>query len=195
MLALLPAGVAACSSPAPPEVPLGPIGYGYLTALPLQVANLQIEPGSPPPAPGDIGATLATPPSEAVRIMARDRLSAVGTSGGTATFRVTQASLVRQGSTITCQLACRLEVDSGSIEGGRGFAEANARASVSGADAARPQAAERLLRRTMDGLNVEFEFQVKRNLRRWLVVVAPGSRGALPAPPAGEVEREDLPRP
>lgn len=191
---LLPAGVAACADPAPPERPLAPIGYSYLLPLPLQVASLVVEPGNPPAPSGDIGATLATPPAEAVRIMGRDRLSAVGTAGGSASFRVTQASLVRQGSVILCQLACRLEVSSGTEEGGRGFAEASARAQVSGADATRPQATERLLRRAMDLLNVEFEYQVKRNLRRWLVVVAPGSRGALPAPDAGAVEREDLPR-
>lgn len=190
---LLPAGVAACASPAPPEPPLRPIGYDFLLPLPLNVGSLQIEPGDPPMQPGDIGPTLATPPAEAVRIMARDRLSHVGTTGG-AVFRVTQASLVRRGESLTCQLGCRLEVESGTEEGGRAFAEAMARAAVSGADAQRPQAAERLLRRAMDGLNVEFEFQVKRNLRAWLIAVAPGSR-ALPAPPAGEVAREDLPQP
>lgn len=195
---VLPAGVAACADTAPPERPLGPIGYDYLLPLPLQVASLAVEPGNPPAPPGDIGRTLATPPAEAVRIMARDRLSAVGTAGGTAggsaTFRVTQASMIRQGSAILCQLGCRLEIESGAEGGASGFAEANARAQVSGADASRPQAADRLLRRAMDLLNVEFEYQVKRNLRRWLVTVAPGSRGALPAPAAGEVEREDLPR-
>jgi hypothetical protein len=191
---LLPAGIAACADPAPPEQLLRPIGYGYLLPLPLQVASLVVEPGNPPTQPGDIGRTLAMPPAEAVRVMARDRLSAVGTQGGSASFRVTQASMLRQGSAIICQLGCRLEVDSGTEEGGRGFVEASARAQVSGADAARPQAAERLLRRAMELLNVEFEFQIKRNLRRWLVTVGPGSRGTLPAPAAGAVEREDLPR-
>ena len=191
---LLPAGIAACADPAPPEQPLRPIGYDYLLPLPLKVASLVVDPGNPPTPPADVGRTLAPPPAEAVRVMARDRLSAVGTEGGTATFRVTQASMLRQGSAIICQLACRLEVDSGAEEGGRGFIEATARAQVSGADAGRPQAADRLLRRAMDLLNVEFEFQVKRSLRRWLVTVAPGSRGALPAPAAGAVEREDLPR-
>lgn len=187
---LLPA---ACGSRQAPEAPLQPVSYGYLTALPLQVAVLTIDPASPPTPPGDIGALLSPSPAEAVRIMARDRVSAVGTAG-TASFRVTQASLLRTGGAMTCQLACRLEV-TGAEPGRGGFVEAAARASVSGADAARVQAAERLLRRTMDGLNVEFEFQAKRNLRDWLVPVAPGSRGALPAPAAGEVAREELPRP
>lgn len=187
---LLPA---ACGSRQAPEAPLQPVSYGYLTPLPLQVAVLTIDPASPPTPPGDIGALLSPSPAEAVRIMARDRVSAVG-SAGTARFRVTQASLLRTGGAMTCQLACRLEV-TGADPGRGGFVEAAARASVSGADAARVQAAERLLRRTMDGLNVEFEFQAKRNLRDWLVPVAPGSRGALPAPAAGEVAREELPRP
>lgn len=187
---LLPA---ACGSRQAPEAPLQPVSYGYLTPLPLQVAVLTIDPGSPATPPGDIGALLSPSPAEAVRIMARDRVSAVGTAG-TASFRVTQASLLRTGGAMTCQLACRLEV-TGTEPGRGGFVEAAARASVSGADAARVQAAERLLRRTMDGLNVEFEFQAKRNLRDWLVPVAPGSRGALPAPAAGEVAREELPRP
>jgi len=183
---------AACGSRPEPEAPLQPVSYTYLTPLPLQVGSLAIDPAPPPP-PGDIGALLSPSPAEAVLIMARDRLSAVGTAG-MASFRVTQASLLRSGSAMSCQLACRLEV-SGAEPGHAGFVEAAARASVSGAEAARPQAAERLLRRTMDGLNVEFEFQVKRNLRDWLVAVAPGSRGVLPAPAPGEVAREDLPRP
>lgn len=189
LLALvLPA--AGCAGAPPPEPPLQPIGYGYLTPLPLRVGVLRIDAADPPPPPGDIGATLAPTPAEAVRIMARDRLSAVGTAGE-AVFRVTRAGLVRRGDGLTCQLACRLEV-TGAEEGEQGFVEAAARAAVSGSEASRPQAAARLLRRAMDGLNVELEFQVKRNLRAWLVPAAPG--GALPAPPAGEVTREDLPR-
>jgi hypothetical protein len=192
LAALVPAAAAACGSTPPPEPPLQPISYSYLIPLPLNVGSLRIDEANPAAQPGDTGALLSPTPAEAVRIMGRDRLSAVGT-GGQAVFQVTRASLVRAGNVLTCQLACRVEV-TGAEEGQRGFVEANARASVSGADATRPQAAERLLRRTMDGLNVEFEYQVKRNLRAWLVVVAPGSRGALPAPPAGEVSREELPR-
>lgn len=189
---LLPGLAAACASTPAPEPPLPPLSFSYLTPLPLQVASLRIEETNPPAQPGDIGALAAPTPAEAVRVMARDRLSAVGTAGE-AVFTVTRASLVRTGGALACQLACRLEV-SGS-DGAKGFAEATARASASGAEAARPQAAERVLRRALDGLNVEFEYQVRRNLRAWLVQVAPGSRGALPAPPAGEVAREDLPRP
>jgi hypothetical protein len=42
----------------------------------------------------------------------------------------------------------------------------------------------------MDDLNVELEFQVRRNLREW---VEPAGSAAAPAG-AGGIEREDLPR-
>jgi hypothetical protein len=197
---LLPLAATACAAreeAAPPLLPPGPIGYRYLTPLPLNVALIEIGEGDPPqpPPPGDLGATLSPRPAEAVRIMARDRLSAVGTTGR-AVFGVTRAELTRAPGgavALACALGCRLEILS--AEGGRlGFVEAEARAAVSGAEATRAGAADRLLRRTMDGLNVEFEFQTRRNLRDWLVAVAPGTRGAVPAPPPGGVTREDLPR-
>jgi hypothetical protein len=188
---VLPAG---CAAPEPPSPPPGPISFSYLLPLPLDVAALAISEEDPPPVPGDIGATLSPRPAEAVRIMARDRLSAVG-SAGRAVFAVTRASLARGGGGLACALACRLEVVGPEESGRRGFAEAEARAAVTGAEAARPFAADRLLRRTMEGLNVEFEFQLRRTLREWLVATAPGeSRGSLTAPPPAEVTREDLPR-
>jgi len=192
---LLPLLAAACANREEPSAPLGPIGYRFLTPLPLNVAALEIREGGPPPVPGDIGASLSPSPAEAVRIMARDRLSAVGTEGR-AVFTVTRAALTRgPGDAMLCVVGCRLEILAET--GARlGFVEAEARASVSGADATRPQAAGRLLRRAMDQLNVEFEFQLRRNLRDWLVTVPPGTPGSagVPAPPAGGVTVEELPR-
>ena len=95
-------------------------------------------------------------------------------------------------------LACRLEILSETAER-LGFVEAQAQRVLTGAEAARPRAADALLRRTMDDLNVEFEFQVRRSLRDWLVATAapPGSEGGggIPAPAPAEVGREELPRP
>ena len=180
----------------PPPAPLAPIGYRYLTPLPLNVAALEIREEDPPPLPGDIGPRLSSSPAEAVRIMARDRLSAVGTEGR-AVFTVTRAALTRgPGEALACVVGCRLEILSDA--GARlGFVEAEARAAASGAEAARFQAAERLLRRAMDQLNVEFEFQLRRNLRDWLVAMPPGTPGegaGVPAPSPGGVTVEELPR-
>jgi hypothetical protein len=180
---------ASCARPEPPAAPLGPMSWTHLTPLPLDVATLEVSPASPPPPPGDIGARLAPSPAEAVRSMARDRLSALGASGQ-AVFLVTAASLVRERGALRCALGCRLEI-TGKGEGvddGPGFIEAAAQRSVSGAEAARSRAADLLLRQAMDDLNVEFEFQLRRNLRRWLVPTAPA--GAALAPPVG---RDELP--
>ncbi|HYZ32496.1 MAG TPA: hypothetical protein VE684_09475 [Crenalkalicoccus sp.] len=185
-------GAACAGEERPPSPEPGPIGYGYLTPLPLNVARIVIAPEAPPPAPGDLGATLPVPPAEAVRTMGRDRLSAVGMQGE-AVFTVAQASLRPTADGLLCQVGCRLEILG---EGGRrlGFIEAEARAAVAGPEASRAGAADRLLRRAMDQLNVEFEYQLKRNLRDWLVAVPPGATG-VPAPPPAGVREEPLPAP
>ena len=193
MLLLSLAAAASCARSEPPAPPpLAPMSWAHLTPLPLDVAAIEVVPAAPPPVPGDIGSGLSPPPAEAVRGMARDRLSALGGSGR-AVFLVTAASVVREGrGALRCALGCRLEVTGKGGEdgegGGPGFVEATAQRGVSGADASRPRAADLLLRQAMDDLNVEFEFQLRRNLRRWLVSAAPA--GAAVAPPVG---REELP--
>jgi hypothetical protein len=188
-LLLLPL-LAACRGREPAFVPPGPIGYSYLIPLPLNVATVEIAEGAPLPPPGDIGHRLNPSPTEAVRIMGRDRVLAVGTEGK-AVFSVTQAALIQGRETLSCQLACRLEVAS-PMGSQLGLVEAQSRRSVTGPDAARPRAEEALLRRTLDDLNVEFEFQVRRNLRDWLSTTSPNPDGTIPAPLPAPVERESL---
>lgn len=190
---LLPLLVAACSGrldPAP--VPPGPLGFRHLTPLALNVASIEIPEQAPPATPLDVGARLSPTAAEAVRIMARDRLVAVGTSGQ-AVFTVTQAQVMQGRDQLTCLLGCRLEVLS-PLGSRLGFVEAAARRAVSGPDANRPRAAEALLRQAMDDLNVEFEFQVRRNLADWLSAAVPGPDGGMAAPGPASVGREDLPR-
>ncbi|MFC7476397.1 hypothetical protein ACFQS7_18670 [Dankookia sp. GCM10030260] len=191
-LLLLPLAVAACSTPDPAYVPPGPMRFNHLTPLSLNVAAIEVAPGGPPSQSGDIGARLLPSPVEAVRTMAQDRLIAVGTTGE-ARFVVTQAAMVQGRDSLTCLVGCRLEILS--AEGQRlGFVEAQSRRAVSGTDAGRPRAAEALLRQAMDDLNVEFEFQLRRALKDWLVRLTPGPDGSLPeAPPAG-VTVEQLPK-
>lgn len=183
---LLPLLAAACATrPQPTEPPPAPISYTHLTRLPLNVATVEIAPEGP--APMGAGQETSPSPAEAVRIMGRDRLEAVG-STGRAVFTVTVANLVRDRARLTCQLGCRLEILS--PEGARlGFVEAQANRVVTGPDAERPRAADTLLRRTMDDLNVEFEFQIRRNLKDWLVTTGPLPQGT------GEVTQEELPKP
>ena len=186
----LPFLAAACARPEPPP-PRPPMSWTHLTPLPLDVAALEIVPSSPPSPPGDVGPLLSPTPADAVRSMARDRLSAAGASGQ-AVFSATAASLVREpGGVLRCSLGCRVDIAGKGGEDGSGFMEAAAQRAVSGADASRPRAADLLLRQTMEDLNVEFEFQLRRNLRRWLVTVAPAAGGGTAVPPP--VSREELP--
>jgi hypothetical protein len=200
----LPVALAACASGE--DAPLPPLvtGYRHLTPLRLNVLEVDI----PDPAPGAVAvapsATLR--PDVEMRRMGQERLVPVGTAGR-GRFLVTRARFTRErlapaggltslvagepGERFSCEMACRIEVMS--AEGGRlGFAEAEARRSqtvAEGASAtARNRAAEEVVRLAMDSLNVEFEFQIRRALRAWLVE---GNQPLTPAP----VEREDLARP
>ena len=190
---LLPLLAAACGGRQDPvPIPPGPLSFRHLTPLPLNVATIQVAEDSPPAQPNDVGARLSPSAAEAVRIMARDRLLAVGTTGQ-ANFAVTQAQVLQGQESLTCLLACRLEILS-QLGSRLGFVEAQSRRAVNGPDATRPRAPEALLRQTMDDLNVEFEFQLRRNLRDWIAAVAPGPDGGMPAPGPADVGREDLPR-
>ena len=189
---LLPLAAAACGGPEPATVPPGPMRFDYLLPLPLNVASIEVADTAPPLQIGDVGARLPVSPAEAVRVMGRDRLVAVGTTGS-ARFTVTQAALVEGRERLTCLVGCRLEILSAEAQR-LGFVEAQSRRSVSGDDATRPRAAEALLWDAMRDLNVELEYQLKRVLKDWLVTTAPGQDGAAPAAPPAGVEVEQLPR-
>lgn len=197
-LLALPAGLAACATPLP-VVEGPPIGYRHLTPLRLDVASITVEDDTPIAGPTDLGRELRPTAAEAVRTMGRDRLFAFGTEN-TARFVVLRAQVLRvpgpggQGlfapptERLDCALSCRLEIRDGN--GLRlGFAEANtARTRTLESDpAARMAVAETLLRQAMFDLNTEFEFQLRRALRAYLVE---GDRAAPPLP----VQREELPR-
>lgn len=190
---LLPLALLACARRDPEiALPGRPIGFDHLLPLRLNLAELVLAETDPPAAPGDLGGLLALPPAAAIRQMARDRLFAVGTIGQ-ARFTVTEALLRRDVAGVSCALACRLEILD-AAGGGLGFVEASARASMtlpsSPAPATLQRAGEAVLRQALGRLNVEFEFQIRRNLRDWLV---DGSLAPAPGDAPGEVVREALP--
>ncbi|UPY36524.1 hypothetical protein [Sediminicoccus sp. KRV36] len=198
LLLLLP--LAACAgTPPPPQADGPPIGYTHLTQIRLDVSRIDIEDRMPMPGPNDVGRDMQPSPAEAVRIMGRDRLAAFGTEHR-ARFGVTRAQIIRTrnaagsglfagdpGERLLCQLTARVDIlDAGDRR--LGFAEASAERSrsVESTAAARRAGAESLLRQTMFDLNTEFEFQIRRALRPYVV------DGTAPAPPP--VAREELPR-
>jgi hypothetical protein len=201
----LPALLGACATGAEPD-PLPPLvsGYRHLTPLRLNVAEVDIV----PPAAGAVRVEEPAPlRAEAeMRRMAEERLVPMGTAGR-ARF-ITQVAEFRRerqagsggmfsgtpGERLSVRMEARLEI--ASAEGQRvGFVEAQARRqrTLPGGttDAARRRAAEETVRQAMEELNVEFEFQIRRALRDWLV------EGAAAPPPLGGpggIQREDLPR-
>lgn len=186
---------AACAGPpeAPPPPPAGPPSYSHLTPLRLLVGRIEFQ------AATDAAATRTMPPAplnpaDIVRIMAEERLSAAG-GPGVARFRVQVATLTREGSAsggvftaaterLSCTLRCRIEVR-GEDGSASGFAEAEVRRAAvrpAGTAAERARSAEELVRAAGADLNVEFEYQIRRNLRALLAPVAapPAAAGAAP---------------
>lgn len=198
---ILPLALGACAgTPPPPQADGPPIGYTHLTQIRLDVATIVIEDRMPTPGPADVGRSLQPSAAEAVRIMGRDRLAAFG-SENRARFGVTRAQMLRTrnpagtgvfasdpGEQLSCQLTARLDILDAN-DRRLGFAEASAERTrnVESTAAGRRLGAESLLRQTMFDLNTEFEFQIRRALRPYLVE---GNQAAPPQP----VGREELPR-
>lgn len=164
-------------------------GYAYLTPLRVNVADLEVL--DPPTAQVDPPAPLI-PVTEVVR-MGRDRIIPSGTTGR-GRFVVETANLTRAGDGIAVLLRARLEI----LDNDRrvAFAEAEARRTTTGGGgsaAARARAAENIVIRAMEDLNVEFELQVRRNLRDWLLETTPTAPVAPIDSPDG-IQRQDLPQ-
>ncbi|MBP0447026.1 hypothetical protein J8J14_19820 [Roseomonas sp. SSH11] len=172
--------------PAPPRLD----GYAWLTPLRLNVADVEVVENTAgsradPPAP-------IIPAVEVAR-MGRDRVVPSGTTNR-ARFTVETASLVRSGDSIAVLLRARLDV----LDNERpvAFAVAEVRRNLTGAGssaAARARAAETVMIRAMEDLNVEFELQVRRNLRDWLLETTPAAP-VLPLDSPGGIQRQDLPQ-
>ena len=204
LLLALPFFAAACASGDPEALPPLVTGYRHLTPIRLNVAEIEV----PSPDPASIRVDEAAPirPEQEMLRMAQERLSAAGTENQ-ARFLVQTADFLRAplagqgglaglftgdpGERLSVRLQARLEIVS--AEGRRvGFVEADVRRQRSLPDgstaAERRRAAEEIVRQAMDDLNVEFEFQVRRNLRPWL---AEAGGAPVPIGPGG-IEREEL---
>lgn len=179
---LLPLGFAACSEPEPVFEPLR---YDYLPPIALNVATIEVEqrfiPSGVPP---DVTAQDPEPPADALRAMANDRLKAFGVSGR-AVLAILNASLTRQGDDIRADMAVSLTVFAADGTQG-GFAEARVEHDRSGhVDHLRSLLYD-ITKSMMNDMNVEFEYQVRRNLRDWLT---------SPAAPDVPVEQTPLDQP
>lgn len=172
---LLPFALAACGGQAPPRS-YPPLRYDYLPPIPLNVATIEIEQrflplGMPP----DVTPSDPAPPIDALRAMAQDRLKALGATGK-AVFAITDASLTRRNDVINGHMAVVLTIYG--PDGKRlGFAQAQVSRQHAGDIDDLPATLYDMTKSMMDAMNVEFEYQMRRNLRAWLV-----SATAVPTP-------------
>jgi hypothetical protein len=183
LIAVLPA---ACGSDEPPvSAEMQTLDFSYLTPLPLNVANVVIQseyvPSGMPP---DVSQFDPIPPVQALRLMAEQRLKAAGGTGE-AVFVINDASMVRNGNAINGVMSVTLSIyPSGPVRAGVAQATITQQA-VGGGDL--PRVLADLTRRMMDQMNVEFEFQVRRSLRDFLLSASanPSPVQQSPLSPAG----------
>jgi hypothetical protein len=184
-LLLLPLALAACGGE-PPDYP--PLRYSYLPPIRLNVASVSVRQDYVPSgvAP-DLSPLDPVQPVDALRQMAQDRLKPFG-AAGQAVFVIQNASVLRDGDTITGTFAVRLDVyTSGNTR--VGYAEARVAHSHSGHVDDIHQLLYDMTKQLMDEMNVQFEYQVVHSLRDWVAPVgggpAPVQQQPLGAPGAG----------
>ena len=170
---LLPLLLAACGGG---QRDFPTLRYGYLTPLRLNVAAIRVEQRFIPSgvAP-DVSQFDPMSPVLALQNMAQDRLQALGGSGQ-AVFVIQDASLTRDGDTIRGSMAVELDIYT-SANTRAGFAEARVFRTHTGHIDDLPSVLYDMTKQMMDSMNVEFEFQLRRSLRDWLLT---GSAASAP---------------
>ncbi|MGG6428860.1 hypothetical protein ACQ5TV_02635 [Acetobacter ghanensis] len=170
----LPAVLAGCAEQKQPTQ-FTPLTYDYLGQMHLNVATLDVVDNSVTnPEPGDIGYKSPSPPDHALRQMAADRLIATGnaTAASTAHFVIDRAFILHQpGGTLDGQMNIHLDILN--PEGQR-VASASAQATQTlhpdpSQDVESPANLYEITKDMMQTINVEFEYQVRNSLNKWLV--------------------------
>ncbi len=159
--------VAACGGEERRDFP--PLKYDYLPPIQLNVATIAVEPRFVPAGTGaDVTGQAPVRPVDALTTMGRDRLSALGGSGH-AVLAIQDGSLMRRGDTISGSMAVALTIfrDDG---GQAGFVEARISRTSSGGSGSLRGRLYDLVEAMMRDMNVELEFQIRRNLKDWLTV-------------------------
>ncbi len=186
----LPVLLTACGGP-PPPVRFAPLSWDYLQPLKLNVATVDVDTSWVSRAGSrEKGFLAPTPPVDALRRMAEDRLIPGGASGR-AVFVIDDASIVQLRESYQGNFAVHLDV-LGPDGTRRGFATARvARTHVINDDSPNAVRSELydMVKQMMSDMNVEFQYQVQKSLRDDLQTTAPAAPGAAP------VEQQDLTSP
>jgi hypothetical protein len=173
---LLPLALAACGGGYDDDnLVFAPLRYNDLPPIQVKVASIAIEqrfvPSGMPP---DVSNLDPAPPSEALKAMANDRLQAFGTANK-AVFSVLDASMTRDDDEITGSLAVSLTIldDNGTR---LGFAEAHVHSRHTGQAHDIRSVLYDMTKTMMNDMNIEFEYQIRHNLKAWLTdAAAPGT--------------------
>ncbi len=189
MLALmLPFFLAACGNwERVDRTPIEPLRYDHLIKLRLNVAVVHVEEHFVSSGRGVVSASAHPPLIEALRQMAQDRLLAAGTTGH-AVLIIKRADILQTGRSLDGQMDVELALF-GPNTIRVAYAEAQVYRRQGNASTAR-EALHEMTRQMMDAINVELEFQARRNLRDWLLPAdAPRAPAdTIPAP----VDRQEL---
>jgi hypothetical protein len=162
---LMPFALAACGGEPPQSFP--PLRFNDLPPIQLNVASIEIEqrffPSGMAP---DVSNKAPEPPIEALKAMANDRLQAFGTANK-AIFGIQDASMMRENDIVTGSFAVSLTIldDNGAQ---LGFAEARVQSRhVGRIHDIRPVLYD-MTNAMMNDMNIEFEYQIRHNLKAWL---------------------------
>ncbi|MDE7546499.1 hypothetical protein PY793_00685 [Acetobacter fabarum] len=171
---ILPAALAGCADQ-PQPTRFAPLSYDYLGQMHLNVATLDVVDNSVTnPEPGDIGYRSPSPPDRTLRQMAADRLIATGnaTATSTAHFVIDRAFILHQpGGTLDGQMDIHLDILNPE---GRRVATASAQATQTlhpdpSQNVESPANLYQITKDMMQTINVEFEYQIRHSLNKWLV--------------------------
>jgi hypothetical protein len=132
----------------------------------------------------DVTTQDPVPPITALKAMAQDRLKALGTSGR-AVFVIQDASLTQRGDNVDAVLRVSLTIYDADDQKA-GFVEARVNRHWSGDTGNLRPVLYDVTKAVMDDMNVEFEYQIRHNLKDWL---------ATPEAPAAPVEQTPLDQP
>ena len=162
---LMPFALAACGGEPAESFP--PLRFNDLPPIQLNVSSITVEqrffPSGMDP---DVSGKAPVPPIEALKTMANDRLQPFGTANK-AVFAVLDASMMRENDVVTGSFAVSLTIldDNG---GQLGFAEARVQSRhVGRIHDIRPVLYD-MTKTMMNDMNIEFEYQIRHNLKAWL---------------------------
>jgi hypothetical protein len=182
---LLPLVLAACGGEE--ERVFEPLRYNYLPPIQLNVASIAVEQRFVPSGiDPDVSGMDPVPPVEALKAMANDRLQAFGTSNK-AVFAILDGSLVRQDDGVNGSMAVSLTIFDGNGTQ-LGFAEARVQSRRTGVSGNLAPVLYDMTKAMMSDMNVEFEYQLRHNLKDYLTSPAapdtPVEQAPLEQPPA-----------